>query len=258
MVFGAARTWTSGTAAGAVILVAAAGWYAVAVQADGMQSSPGTMGYDLAGFVALWTAMMAAMMLPAVSPVAGLYARSLRARANGAALVGRTGSMVAGYLLAWAAVGLAAFAAAEIARRLAASHPDAAVWVGAAVLAAAGVYQLSPPKERCLTHCRAPFALLFRMSQGSGPLRDLRAGLWHGAYCVGCCFALMAALIALGMMSIGWMVLLSGVVVTERGWRYGRWVTRAAAVGLIVLAVLAPLHPSLVPGLHEPAMPMGM
>jgi predicted metal-binding membrane protein len=254
----ALRSPTSSAAAGAVILAAAAAWFLVLGQTSGMASAPGTMGFGFAGFVALWTVMMAAMMLPAVSPVAGLYARSLSARSRGTALAARTSALVAGYLAAWAAVGVVAFAAALAGGRLARSHPDAAVWVGAGILAAAGIYQLSPPKERCLVHCRAPFALLFRMSEGRGPLRDLRAGLWHGAYCIGCCFALMAALIALGIMSIGWMVLLSGVVVTERGWRHGRWVTRAVAVGLIALAVIAPLHPGLVPGLHEPAAPMGM
>ncbi len=249
----------NGRAAAAAVVACAAGcWYLVADRAGGMQAEPGPMGLGLVGFVALWAVMMAAMMLPAVSPVAALYVQSIAADSGGLRRAARVAAMVAGYLIAWASVGLVAFALTLLARRLARSHPDPAVWAGAAVLAAAGVYQLSGLKERCLVHCRAPFALLFRLTRGGGFLRDIRAGLWHGGYCIGCCFALMAALIALGMMSIGWMLLLSAVVLAERSWRHGRWVTRGVAVGLIALAVLAPLHPELVPGLHPPSMPGGM
>jgi predicted metal-binding membrane protein len=254
-------SWShSGASAAIIVGAAAVAWLAVVREAGGMVSAPGTMGYDLAGFLALWTVMMAAMMLPGVAPVGGLYARAIRIQAAGrAARAARVAGLVAGYLLAWAAFGLAAFGVADIAGRLASHDPGAARWAGAAALAAAGAYQFTPAKSRCLSHCRSPLGVLLHVGSYRGRLRDARAGLYHGAYCVGCCWGLMVALIALGVMDLRWMAAVAAVVVLERTWRYG-WVTAyAVGIGLIVLGLLAPSHPGLIPGLHGPAhMPMGM
>jgi predicted metal-binding membrane protein len=225
-----------------------------------MAAAPGTMGYGLAGFVAFWTVMMAAMMLPAVAPVGGLYARAIRMQAAGRrARTARVAGLVAGYLLAWAGFGLIAFAIADAAGRLAAYDPDTARWAGAAALVAAGAYQFTPAKTHCLSHCRSPLGVLLHVGGYRGRLRDVRAGLYHGAYCVGCCWGLMVALIVLGVMDLRWMAALAAVVVLERTWRYGWATAYAVGVGLIVLGLLAPSHPGLIPGLHAPApMPMGM
>jgi len=253
-------SWSrSGAAAAVIVAVAAAAWLAVIHEANGMVSAPGTMGYGLAGFLAFWTVMMAAMMLPAVAPVGGLYARTIRMQTSQPrARAARVAGLVAGYLSAWAAFGLAAFAIADVAGRLAARDPDAARWVGAAVLVAVGVYQFTPAKNRCLSHCRSPMGVLLHVGSYRGPLRDVRAGLYHGVYCVGCCCGLMVALIALGVMDLRWMAALAVVVVLERTWRYGRSAAYAVGIALIVLGLLAPWHPSLIPGLHGPSMPMGM
>jgi predicted metal-binding membrane protein len=253
-------SWSrSGATAAVIVAAAAVAWLVVIHEARGMVSAPGTMGYDLAGFLAFWIVMMAAMMLPAVAPVGALYARTIRMQtAQPRMRAARVAGLVAGYLIAWAAFGLVAFAVADVTGRLAAHHPDAARWVGAAVLVAAGVYQFTPAKNRCLSHCRSPLGVLLRIGGYRGRLRDVRAGLYHGAYCVGCCWGLMAALIALGVMDLRWMAAVAVVVVLERTWRYG-WVTAyAVGIGLIVLGLLAPSHPGLVPGLHGPTMPMGM
>jgi predicted metal-binding membrane protein len=225
-----------------------------------MASVPGTMGYDLAGFLAFWTVMMAAMMLPGVAPVGGLYARAIRTGAAGRGTrAARVAGLVAGYLLAWAAFGLAAFAIADVVGRLAAHDPDAARWAGAAALVAAGVYQFTPAKNRCLSHCRSPMGVLLHVGSYRGRLRDVRAGLYHGAYCVGCCWGLMVALIALGVMDLRWMAALAAVVVLERTWRHGWATAYAVGAALVVLGLLAPSHPGLIPGLHGPAHPpMGM
>ena len=253
-------SWSrSGAAAAVIVAVAAAAWLAVIHEANGMVSAPGTMGYGLVGFLAFWTVMMAAMMLPAVAPVGGLYARTIRMQTSQPrARAARVAGLVAGYLSAWAAFGLAAFAIADVAGRLAARDPDAARWVGAAVLVAVGVYQFTPAKNRCLSHCRSPMGVLLHVGSYRGPLRDVRAGLYHGVYCVGCCCGLMVALIALGVMDLRWMAALAVVVVLERTWRYGRSAAYAVGIALIVLGLLAPWHPSLIPGLHGPSMPMGM
>jgi predicted metal-binding membrane protein len=242
----------------ALLAAAAVAWLVVIRQADGMASAPGTMGYDLAGFLAFWTVMMAAMMLPAVAPVGGLYARAIRAQSTSLARGARTAALVAGYLVAWAAFGLVAFAASDLAGRLSADEPGAARWAGAAVLVAAGAYQFTPLKNRCLAHCRAPLGLLLQFGSYRGRLRDARAGLYHGAYCVGCCWGLMVALIALGVMDLRWMAALAVVIVLEKTWRHGWAAAYAVGLVLIVLGLLAPWHPELIPGLHGAPQPMGM
>jgi len=100
-----APSWSRSGAAAAVIVAAAAlAWLAVIREANGMVSTPGTMGYGLAGFLAFWTVMMAAMMLPAVAPVGGLYARTIRMQtAQPSTWAVRVAGLVAGYLAAWAA-----------------------------------------------------------------------------------------------------------------------------------------------------------
>src|SRR5712691_8959150 len=199
--------------ASVILGIGALAWLVVIREADGMRSAPGTMGYDLIGFLGVWTVMMAAMMLPAVAPVGGLYARSVAAQSDPPMRALRIAGLVAGYLLAWAGFGLVAFGLADAAGRFAADYPDGAVWVGAAVLLAAGLYQVTPLKDGCLADCRSPLSLLLHVGGYRGSLRDVRAGLHHGAYCVGCCWAMMVALIALGVMDLRWMALLAVVIV---------------------------------------------
>ena len=239
-----------GATAAVLLLAAAVAWLVVVRQASGMTSAPGTMGFHLLGFLGLWTVMMAAMMLPAVTPVGAMYARLVERQATPARRVGRVGGLVAGYLVVWVGFGLLAFALADLAGRLAEREPRLAEWIGAGVLAMAGIYQLTPVKDRCLAHCRSPLSVLMHIGSYRGPLRHVRAGLYHGGYCVGCCWALMVALIALGVMDLRWMVALAAVIVLERLWRHGRALSYAVGVGLLVLAVLAPSHPGLIPGLH--------
>src|SRR5438445_4979417 len=141
-----------GMTAAVVLLAAAVAWLVVIRQAAGMESAPGTMGFHLLGFLGLWTVMMAAMMLPAVAPVAAMYARVLERQSSPARRSIRLAGLVAGYLAAWASFGLLAFAAADLAGRLADRQPRLAEWVGAGLLAAAGIYQLTPVKDRCLSH----------------------------------------------------------------------------------------------------------
>ncbi len=198
----------------------------------------------------MWTLMMAAMMLPSVAPVVSLYLRTLRARSNSWARALRSASLVAGYLGAWVSFGILAFAAALAGGGLAADAPHIAPWVGAVVLAGAGVYQLTPLKDRCLSHCRSPLGFLVHFGSYSGRLRDLRVGLYHGGYCVGCCWGLMVVLITVGVMNLGWMAGLAAVVFLEKTWRYGKVVSVGFGLAVIAFACFVPWHPSLIPGLH--------
>src|SRR5438552_4429740 len=166
-----------GATAAVLLLAAAVAWLVVVRQASGMTSAPGTMGFHLLGFLGLWTVMMAAMMLPAVTPVGAMYARLVERQATPARRVGRVGGLVAGYLLAWVGFGLLAFVLADLAGRLADREPRLAEWIGAGVLAMAGIYQLTPVKDRCLAHCRSPLSVLMHIGSYRGRLRHVRAGL---------------------------------------------------------------------------------
>jgi predicted metal-binding membrane protein len=215
-----------------------------------MQSAPGTMGLGAAAFLGLWTVMMAAMMLPALAPLSVLYA------GEGTGRTPRAAGLAAGYLVTWVAFGVLALLASVAASRLADHSGSAATWVGAVLLVGAGAYQLSPLKDRCLAVCRSPLQMLVRTGTYRGPLRHIRAGAYHGAYCVGCCWSLMIALIALGVMDLRWMVAFAVVITLEKIWRYGKQVAVVAGIGLIVLGLLAPSHPGVVPGLHRSPMAM--
>ncbi|MDC2956882.1 DUF2182 domain-containing protein [Streptomyces gilvifuscus] len=237
-------------------LLGAAGlaWVLTVRSSSGMSAGPGTMGRDLWEFLALWGLMMAAMMLPAVAPVVSLYLRTLRARSNGWTRGFRSASLVVGYLLAWQAFGLAAFAAAWAGGELAVRAPHVAPWIGAVVLAAAGLYQVTPLKDRCLRHCRSPLGFLVHFGGYSGRWRDLRVGLYHGGFCVGCCWGLMIVLVAVGVMNLAWMAGVAAAVFLEKTWRHGKALSVLIGLGLIVYACFVPWYPDLVPGLHMAPM----
>jgi predicted metal-binding membrane protein len=187
---------------------------------------------------------------PSIAPVVSLYQRSLRGRASGWNVVLRSAALVVGYLAAWALVGAVAFVTAWAGSQLAAGAPNAAPWVGALLLAAAGIYQLTPLKDRCLRHSRSPLALLLHFGNYRGHLRDLGVGLYHGAYCVGCCWGLMIVLVTVGVMNLLWMVGLAVVIFIEKTWRYGKAFSVAFGIALLAFACFVPWHPSLFPALY--------
>lgn len=234
----------------ALLIAAGLAWALTARIASSMAPEPGTMGLGLPAFLALWALMMAAMMLPSIGPVVSLYVRTVRARSTGWTRALRSTSLVTGYLAAWVAYGLFAFAAAWAGGVLAGHAPRLAPWVGAGALAAAGIYQLTPLKSRCLSHCRSPLSFLLRFGGFSGRLRDLRVGLYHGGYCVGCCWGLMVVLIVVGVMNLAWMAGLAGAVLIEKTWRHGKAFSTAVGLAMIAFACFVPSHPSLLPGLQ--------
>jgi len=237
----------------ALLLIAAAGaWAATVALARGMTGMTGTMGLGLVAFVPVWTLMMAAMMLPSVTPVATLYARTFQG--NRAV---RIAGLVVGYLAVWAAAGLPAYGLAWLAGWLAGGHPGGAHFAAVAVFAVCGAYQLSPLKDRCLAHCRSPLGLLLHYGSYRGRLRDLRVGVHHGGYCLGCCWALMIILIAVGVMNVAAMVGLAALVLIEKTWSWGPAAGRLAGVAALALAAAIIWFPWLAPGLHAAPMMMG-
>jgi predicted metal-binding membrane protein len=236
-------------AAGALAWVGTVTW----AESRHMGAMPGTMGFGLPGFVAMWALMMAAMMLPSGWPFVGVYARTVQ---HDRAL--RLGALAAGYLLVWAATGVAAYALARAFGHLAAEHRTVARATAVGTFAAAGLYQLTPRKARCLSHCRSPLAHLFHYASFRGRLRDLRAGLYHGAFCLGCCWSLMLMLVAFGVMNVPAMIGLALVIALEKTWRHGERLARAVGVAALVYAAALLVAPSLAPGLDPGAvMPSG-
>jgi predicted metal-binding membrane protein len=239
----------------ALAALAAAGWVITVAQARNMGNGPGTMGLALLPFLALWILMMGAMMLPSVAPVAVLWTRSISGVSTGPGRVARMGQFLSGYLLAWAACGVVAFVVLVGTGRLVAVSATTAKWLGVAIFAAAGIYQLTPWKDWCLRHCRSPLGALMYYIGFKGRSRDVRVGLHHGATCVGCCWGLMIVLIAVGVMNVAVMAGLAVVIFVEKLWRYGKPFGQAVGIALVAAGVLAIWFPWLLPGLHATAMP---
>jgi predicted metal-binding membrane protein len=235
-------------------LISALAWAATIAWAGTMNVGPGTMGMSLATFLPIWVVMMAAMMFPSVAPMAIMWIRSVAARPSSRDRVIGIASFLAGYLCAWAAFGAAIYVVLSGAGRLANDAPGTVRWVGAAIFVVAGVYQLTPLKGACLRHCRTPLGSLFHYASYRGPVRDLRVGIHHGLYCVGCCWGLMIVLVAVGAMNIPVMIALAGVILIEKVWRHGPAISRVVGVFLLIIAGLVLFFPSLLPGLMATPM----
>lgn len=205
----------------------------------GMDMDPPTWSLGLwALTAAMWGAMMVAMMAPSAAPAILLYGQvHRRAVANGqAAEVAPAWAFAAGYLLVWLGFSLAAailYWGLERADLIsAATMGSRSRWLSATVLAAAGLYQLSPLQGACLSHCRSPAAFLSRHWR-PGALGAVRLGVVHGAYCLGCCWLLMALLFVGGVMNLAWIAALTLLVLAQKLAPGGPWVARAAGVALL-------------------------
>jgi predicted metal-binding membrane protein len=193
-----------------------------------------TPGYAVLMFF-MWWIMMLAMMLPSASPMILLFARFNRTQRDKGAPYVPTGVFALGYLLVWAAFSLVAVTAQwglERSGLLSSMMASTSVILGAVLLIAAGVYQLTPLKYACLKHCRSP---LFFISHHwrPGEWGALRMGLEHGAFCTGCCWFLMALLFYGGIMNLFWIIGLALIVLMEKVAPAGHWVGWIMGVGLI-------------------------
>ena len=245
--FAAARTRLA--LVGLLFALAAVGWWWTAGQMQDMDMGPWTELGTFAWFIGVWVVMMAAMMFPSVAPTVALYSKLTRQRSLAQPL-----AFTSGYLLVWSTVGALAFVLATIGGRLSGdvlAWNRAGRWVAGATLVVAAVYELTPLKEVCLGKCRSPLGFLL------GAWRDgmsgaLRMGARHGAWCVGCCWALMASLFALGVMSLAWMAFIAGVIAVEKLLPWRRAATWATAAVLLALGMLVLVAPDLIPGLTVP------
>ena len=228
--------------------LAALGWWWTADRMRGMDAGPWTGLGAFGWFVTVWVVMMAAMMLPSVAPTVALYARM----ANGSVV--RPLLFAAGYLVTWGAAGVAAFAAAAAGGRVTGdllAWDSGGRWIAGATLLVAAVYELTPLKDVCLGRCRSPLGFLLG-SWRAGGAGALRMGMANGAWCVGCCWALMASLFALGIMSVVWMAVVAGLIAIEKTLPWRRAATWGTAGALCALGVLLLVAPDAVPGLTIP------
>ena len=238
-----------------VLLFAAAvlGWGWTAAEMRGMDNGPWTALGGFGWFVAVWVVMMAAMMFPSIAPTVALYSRMTKRRSPLSPL-----AFVAGYLLTWALAGIAAYALAAAAARV---GGDQLSWAnagrpiaGITLIVAAG-YELTPLKDVCLGKCRSPLGVLLG-SWRDGVRGAVRMGAKNGAWCVGCCWALMASLFALGVMSVSWMALVAGLVAVEKTLPWRRLVTYCVTALLLALGVVVLAAPHALPILTIPTAQM--
>jgi predicted metal-binding membrane protein len=234
-----------------LLLIAALAWI------DVIQSSLGTPDMmmtmfmpatvaDALAFVGGWAVMMTAMMLPSALPMIGLYGATQRGEATTRSRGVPVAAFTAVYLALWAASGIPVYLGHTALMALSA-RPFA--YGVAAILVAAGLFQLSPLKQACLRECRSPLAFLLGHWR-AGLRGSLALGWSHGLYCLGCCWALMVVLVAAGAMGLAWVLLITAVVAAEKLLPRGEWIARATGGAFLLLGVALALRPDLVTALR--------
>jgi predicted metal-binding membrane protein len=228
----------------ALLVCAGAAWLFTAEQAASMSGMGGMAMLGAGLFLAIWVVMMVAMMFPAVAPMVLAHARIVRSRGEGAL---PTISFVAGYLVVWAAAGLVPLAVIQLLGSSIASPLGG--WLprlGGAVILLAGAYQLTPLKNACLRACRSPLGFLMTHDFGGGAPAAARAGMSHGLFCLGCCWALMAVLAVLGLMNVAWMAVFAVVFFLEKNGRQGVMLARVIGAACIVIGAAVLVRPELI------------
>ena len=243
-----------------LLALAAVAWWATVDEArdmrgmvQGLAHIGEAMPFDMTAplFLAMWTTMMVAMMFPTIAPVVLLHRLVMRKSGRG---VAPTATFAAGYLVVWSAVGVVPLAVLVGFRELA----DDTDWVDRAaggVLAIAGGYQFTRWKEACLKACRSPLTFLSTHDFGHGLTGTFRAGVSHGLYCLGCCWALMTVLLVVGVMNLAWMAAIAVVFLLEKNWEHSELLTRVVGTALVVYGAAVVVHPAWLPGAGMTTMP---
>ncbi len=257
---------------GLLLTLAAAAWVLLARQNPGTHvdmamGSPSTAMRALL-FLAIWLVMMVAMMFPTAAPMILTFHRvQASKRQRGEAFVA-TWVFVGGYILVWTLSGIVAYAgtlAADAVATSATPSPATAARIGGVILVLAGLYQLTPFKDLCLSKCRTPIGFILT-SWRDGVAGALRMGLLHGAYCLGCCWLLFVVLFPLGMMNVAAMAVITLAILAEKTLPWGRPVAGVTAVSLVVYGAAVLVAPQVLPTfmahggriMMAPEAPMGM
>jgi predicted metal-binding membrane protein len=243
-----------------ILVLAAAAWGLTDDRMAGMDAGPGTDLSGLGWFLGIWVTMMAAMMFPSFAPMVLAYARIEKGhRGARSGPTAATALFVTGYLVAWAAAGLLGYTIIEAVRSLDLSFlawDELGPYVAGGVILGAALYELTPAKDSCLRQCRSPRMLDEHWRPGY--MGALQMGVQHGGFCVGCCWGLMAALFALGVMSISWMFVVAALIAAEKLLPWPAIATRGVAVVLAVLAIAIAFAPEDLPWLTIPGSPEAM
>jgi predicted metal-binding membrane protein len=238
----------------AAILVglAAVAWILTWRQSEGM------MVTDLSAplFMAMWLTMMVAMMFPTVAPVVLAHRMVVLKRGEGNI---PSIAFVAGYLSVWTAIGFVPLAGLLTFQAIAPHFNSRWLEVGAGgALALAGLYQFTPWKSFCIKGCRTPIGFILTHDFGGGASAAFRAGISHGLYCLGCCWALMAVLVIVGLMNLTWMAVIAVVFLLEKNWRHGVAVSKVAGLAMLALGIAVAVFPDLLGWLSGRMSPSAM
>lgn len=230
-------------------------------------------------FTVIWTAGMAAMMFPAIAPMVLLYDRIIKNKSNNEASTSKIGEakesllvgidnskeqekmkssvsfwspyslkmilFVGSYLLVWAITGIAILVGWSIPMNYLLTEPftnnaqSLVDIIFGVLLVISGLYQFSPLKTKCLGYCESPMSFFMRRWR-SGTVGAMKMGMYHGLYCLGCCWPYFLLMVALGWMNLLWMALFAVIIFGEKVWvRGGKWIARSTGVGFVVLGTLA-------------------
>jgi predicted metal-binding membrane protein len=221
-----------------------------ALSMRGMVMGLGQIGWLAQGdmsagvFLAMWVTMMVAMMLPIVAPMVLAHLGVTRRRGGG---IAPTLVFIAGYLLVWSAIGVVPLL---VYKAFAPLSENAALlpWLPAlagAILIVVGAYQFTGWKRICFDHCQSPFAFIATHDFDGGAVSALRAGVIHGAFCLGCCWAITTVLLVVGLMNLLWMAGIFALFFIEKSWKHGLIVARIAGVALMMLGAAVIVWPEL-------------
>lgn len=234
---------------GILLALAAAAWWATASRSasmSGMVAGVSQLGpsaeFDMTApvFLAMWVTMMVAMMFPTIAPIVLMHRMVIQRRGGGISL---TVAFVAGYLLVWTTAGLVPLVVLMASGRL----PLNPTWVtrmAGILLIVAGLYQFTSWKQTCLRACRTPLTFLSTHDFGRGWIGTIRTGISHGAYCLGCCWALMLVLFTVGLMNLTWMALISIVFLAEKNWKHGVLLAKFAGAGVLIFGLIVLAYPA--------------
>ncbi|MHB8513556.1 MAG: DUF2182 domain-containing protein [Actinomycetota bacterium] len=254
-----------------LVALAGIGWWSTVVRARDMNAAPamgpsmgamhmgsgmrmingisdiargGTDTMTVGVFMAMWVVMMVAMMFPTIAPMVLAHRMVVRKRGEGWL---PTALFVSGYLFVWALIGLVPLGLLIAFRHIVgpSSHARWIPIVAGGVIAVAGVYQFTRWKAKCLRACRTPLSFLMTHDFRKGNRGAFKAGISHGAWCLGCCWALMAVLFVVGLMNLVWMAAISLVFLAEKNWRHGVLLTKIVGSGLVVTGIVMMAVPSL-------------